>query len=274
MKQIILAIVITANNYLLVSNPNLDRHDNVKNHTVMQSPVQQDLPKSDSKNISQLLFDKIRYSLRAQVKSEQKFKNNEVMNRILKNISTQKGKCVTITDDPNPPTNVRLTPVVKSDNIVGHLNSFTFVNVINNQNGWLEINSPINGWISLNLAHAGCGDLFNQLNNLYKRSLNGDRNALDLLVRYTYQAADGVTADILFSDYLPKLLQKQPELLIRTLDSQPERNRRQLLENMLAQSFLESGTQWQSQLLTIFETKLVNHKNSLTAKTLKSIITR
>ena len=277
MKQIILAVVATTN-YHLVKIPNLGQQHNIRNHVIMQVSVRQALPKSYSKNISQLPFDNIKYSnlssLHAQGGSGQELTRFEVMARALKNISTQKGMCVTIINDSNSPTNVRLTPIVKSGNIVGRLNSFTFINVINNQNGWLEIDSPIHGWISLNLTHAGCGDLFNQLNNLYKRSLSGDRNALDLLVRYTYQTSDGATAEILFSDYLPKLLQKQPELLIRTLDSQLESDRRQLLENMLAQSFLESGTQRQSQLLTTFETKLVNHKNSPTAKTLKSIITR
>ncbi len=150
-------------------------------------------------------------------------------------IAFRRAECVTVIVDPNPPTNVRSTPVVNPSNIVGRLNQFTVINVISNKNGWLKISSPVKGWVSLNLTLVDCGStdyglepVFKSIEKVFKLALDGDRNAIDMLVRFSL-STDGVIADVLSSDCLPQIAEKRADLLISVLNSQPENYRRQFL---------------------------------------------
>jgi hypothetical protein len=69
--------------------------------------------------------------------------------------------CQTLVTDPNPPLNVRSSPVTAKDNVVGNLRNGTLVTVINANEGWFQISQPTRGWIYQNLVVTTC---------------NGDRN--------------------------------------------------------------------------------------------------
>ena len=60
------------------------------------------------------------------------------------------------TADPNPPTNVRSSPEVKPNNIVGKLENGTWVSVKTEKNGWFEITDPVEGWISKKVTESSC----------------------------------------------------------------------------------------------------------------------
>ncbi|MBD3880521.1 SH3 domain-containing protein [Phormidium tenue FACHB-886] len=178
-------------------------------------------------------------------------------------IATQAEKCVTVIDDPNPPSNVRSVPVVQAGNIVGKLHNFSVVEVVDHQNDWLKVRSPIQGWVSLNLTRATCGTGFQpvlkRINALSDQALAGDRSATDLLVRYSFQSADGAAAETAFSK-LGQLAQQQPERLIAVLNVQPEAGRTKLLESLNLLSLTPEGRR-------AFEAALAQRSDTPTAKT-------
>jgi hypothetical protein len=75
-----------------------------------------------------------------------------------------------VVDDPAPPLNVRSTPEVLPNNIVGQLENNTFVFVIQQQNGWLKIREPISGWVAKNLTRSSCARVSQPIN------FSSDRN--------------------------------------------------------------------------------------------------
>lgn len=69
-----------------------------------------------------------------------------------------------IVSDPNPPLNVRSSPKVTSNNIVGQLENGTFVSVIEERNGWFRISDPIEGWIFKRFTESTCSDVKTRIN--------------------------------------------------------------------------------------------------------------
>ena len=61
-----------------------------------------------------------------------------------------------IVDDPEAPLNVRRAPEVRKGNIVGKLNNNTFISVMDEQSGWLQITEPVRGWVAKNLTRSSC----------------------------------------------------------------------------------------------------------------------
>ncbi|AMW28235.1 MULTISPECIES: SH3 domain-containing protein [Arthrospira] len=61
-----------------------------------------------------------------------------------------------IVQDPDPPLNVRRSPQVQEGNIVGQLPNNTFISVVNERDGWLEISDPVPGWVAKNRTHSSC----------------------------------------------------------------------------------------------------------------------
>jgi hypothetical protein len=59
----------------------------------------------------------------------------------------QSQSCITLVSDPMPPLNVRSSPVVASDNVVGQLTNGTRLSVVLEQDEWLQTNTPIAGWV-------------------------------------------------------------------------------------------------------------------------------
>ncbi len=182
-------------------------------------------------------------------------------------IATKAGKCVTVIDDSTPPSNVRSAPVVQSGNVVGKLDNFSVVEVVNNQNNWLEIQSPMHGWVSLDLTRAVCGTEFRpvlqRINALNQKALGGDRASTDLLIRYAVQSADGAGADAAYGS-LGQLAQQHPDRLIAALDVQPEAGRRKLLEGLDLLSLNPKGRR-------SFETALARQSDTPTAKSWQTV---
>lgn len=71
-------------------------------------------------------------------------------------IASQRG-CQTIIADPKPPMNVRSSPVVASDNVIGRLPNGLSLSVIDENEGWLKISSPLQGWVYKELTVTSCG---------------------------------------------------------------------------------------------------------------------
>ena len=69
---------------------------------------------------------------------------------------TKSGRCQTVVTDPNPPLNIRSSPVSAKDNVVGNLKNGTLVTVINENQGWVQISQPLRGWIYENLTVTTC----------------------------------------------------------------------------------------------------------------------
>ncbi len=61
-----------------------------------------------------------------------------------------------VVDDPKPPLNVRSTPRVMADNVVGTLENGQFISVLREDQGWLEISDPIRGWVAKNRTQSAC----------------------------------------------------------------------------------------------------------------------
>lgn len=68
--------------------------------------------------------------------------------------------CLTIATDPNPPLNVRSSPIVAPDNIIGKLGNGTVLTVIDKNQGWLRISTPIAGWVYQDLTVTSCTATF------------------------------------------------------------------------------------------------------------------
>jgi eukaryotic-like serine/threonine-protein kinase len=66
---------------------------------------------------------------------------------IKSDVSTAKS-CFTLVSDPESPLNVRSTPDETLDNVVSRLENETPLTVVTEQNGWLQISSPVAGWVS------------------------------------------------------------------------------------------------------------------------------
>ncbi|MGL5080998.1 MAG: SH3 domain-containing protein [Microcoleaceae cyanobacterium] len=64
-----------------------------------------------------------------------------------------------VVDDPEPPLNVRSEPKVSDSNIVGQLENQTFVSIEQEKDGWLQINSPVKGWIAKNRTRSSCTNM-------------------------------------------------------------------------------------------------------------------
>lgn len=64
--------------------------------------------------------------------------------------------CQTIATDPNPPLNVRSSPIVASDNVIGKLKNGTLLTVIDENQGWLRISTPTTGWVYKQYTVTSC----------------------------------------------------------------------------------------------------------------------
>jgi Bacterial SH3 domain len=75
------------------------------------------------------------------------------------------GHCQTVVTDPQPPLNIRSSPVVAPDNVVGHANNGTALAVVGDSQGWLKINAPVKGWVyqELTATHCNAGDMAQQV---------------------------------------------------------------------------------------------------------------
>ncbi|MDX2231208.1 MAG: SH3 domain-containing protein [Leptolyngbyaceae cyanobacterium bins.349] len=73
-------------------------------------------------------------------------------------LETSTPRCQTLIADPNPPLNVRSSPIVALDNRLASLPNGTTLAVVDEQDGWLRINSPIQGWVYKELTVTTCAN--------------------------------------------------------------------------------------------------------------------
>ena len=83
-----------------------------------------------------------------------------------------------IVNDPNPPLNVRSAPTTQGENVVGQLKNGTLITVEDDQNGWLQIKTPLKGWVSKQQTTHSCNQKVERI------SLNADGTALQIVDRF------------------------------------------------------------------------------------------
>ncbi|EKQ68192.1 SH3 domain-containing protein [Leptolyngbyaceae cyanobacterium JSC-12] len=74
----------------------------------------------------------------------------------LRHSDASKLTCQTIIADPNPPLNVRSSPVVAPDNKIASLPNGTPLTIVDENEGWLRITSPLQGWVYKELTVTSC----------------------------------------------------------------------------------------------------------------------
>lgn len=101
-------------------------------------------------------------------------------------------------DDPEPPLNVRSAPNTQNSKIVGTLKNGTYVDVVADQNGWLQIESPMQGWISRDRTETSCNQKLERLRFTQEgtESTIQDRFVGTGSHRYLLQAKKGQTLTI------------------------------------------------------------------------------
>lgn len=70
-------------------------------------------------------------------------------------------KMMAIVSDPNPPTNIRSTPEVTDNNIVGQVDNDTRLSVKGEQDGWFQVSTlggetTLEGWVAKSVTKSGC----------------------------------------------------------------------------------------------------------------------
>jgi hypothetical protein len=76
--------------------------------------------------------------------------------------SRQVDSCVikmALVDDPTSPLNIRSTPTTAdANNIVGQVKNGTYLSVEKEQDGWLQITDPMQGWVAKSRTRSGCNE--------------------------------------------------------------------------------------------------------------------
>ena len=108
--------------------------------------------------------------------------------------------CNTIATDPSPPLNVRSSPVVAPDNVVGTVRNGTRLSVVDHNEGWLRINQPLEGWVYQDLTVTSCIPATTQAT----ASTPADDNGMSVLAQATerYQSGD-LNAAIALAQTIP-----------------------------------------------------------------------
>ncbi len=144
--------------------------------------------------------------------------------------------CVTRLDDPNPPTNVRITPTT-AGNVIGQIPNGTALTVMQPLNGWLKIRQPLVGWMSMNLTRVSCGNSLDEVQrNLDELQLKEEELAIeaaDTLVRYLYRGAEGTSAEAAIAHFNGFAIGKF-YALEAALNQHTEEVRRQVFQRVIA----------------------------------------
>jgi len=83
--------------------------------------------------------------------------------------------CQVIATDPNPPLNVRSSPIKAPDNVVAKVSNGTVLNVVDRQSGWLRITEPNVGWVYEELTVTSCTPPLSQ-NRIQSANVAGTAN--------------------------------------------------------------------------------------------------
>lgn len=109
--------------------------------------------------------------------------------------------CNTIATDPSPPLNIRSSPVVAPDNVVGTVRNGTHLSVVDRNEGWLRINQPQEGWVYQDLTVTSCIPATVQANT---SKLVANDHGLSVLAEATerYQTGD-INAAVALAQTIP-----------------------------------------------------------------------
>jgi len=121
-----------------------------------------------------------------------------------------------VVDDPEPPLNVRSSPEVQDGNIVGQLDNDTFISVVNEDQGWLQISSPVEGWVAKNRTNSSCANVETPINFLQGGSSAIIRGEIigGGSHRYTLNAGSGQTLTVESRQQVfPRIVTPDGELL-------------------------------------------------------------
>ena len=128
---------------------------------------------------------------------------------------TKSGNCQTLVTDPNPPLNIRSSPVTAKDNVVGNLKNGTLVTVINENQGWVQISQPLRGWIYENLTVTTCTSGPN------KTSANPDAGAtVSPIATRANESSPAIEVSALTSDESPKSVLMSGDALVTAAQQQ------------------------------------------------------
>jgi Bacterial SH3 domain len=97
-------------------------------------------------------------------KSPVEFSNQKVEPVLIEPPDTGCQISMAVINDPSPPLNVRSHPRVTDSKVVGTLNNNTFVSVVTEQKGWLQITDPVAGWIAKNRTDSSCPNVKQEIN--------------------------------------------------------------------------------------------------------------
>ncbi|EKV02824.1 SH3 domain-containing protein [Leptolyngbya sp. PCC 7375] len=150
------------------------------------------------------------------------------------NASAQLHHCQTIiVDDPDGFVNVRSSPQVRQDNLVRSLLNGTEINTIQQQSGWLHIDSPIEGWVDSNRTAFCCASYIHTfevhkvlvIGELGQQATTGDLEAAESLIKLW---TDGAYAEAQAAA-LAAWAGENPQFLISVLAPQPQALRQEIL---------------------------------------------
>jgi hypothetical protein len=71
---------------------------------------------------------------------------------------SKQASCKTVVFDPKPPLNVRSSPIEQAGNVINSLANGEEVSIVAEKDGWVQISTPVKGWIYQNLTKTMCGD--------------------------------------------------------------------------------------------------------------------
>ncbi len=178
--------------------------------------------------------------------------------------------CITIIDASNnastSPTRIWSAPQPQSATVVGELQNFTIIEVIQHQRGWLQIKEP-NGWVPLQETAMSCGskeeDTHNYREQLKQKAGQGQQESVETLIRLLYRSGGPFPIEQIF-EAVGDLALIQPQVLLSTLEAQTEEVRSRTLFILKAFGFTPEAQ-------TSFEKQIAKQPNSLTAKTWHSL---
>lgn len=92
-------------------------------------------------------------------------------------------KMMAIVSDPNPPTNIRSTPEVTDNNIVGQLDNGTVLSVKDEQDNWFQVSTrggdnTLEGWVAKSVTDSSCSEKTQRI------TIHGDRNSVTISDRF------------------------------------------------------------------------------------------
>lgn len=176
--------------------------------------------------------------------------------------------CITVIDASNistSPTRIWSTPQTRSA-VVGELQNFTIVEVIQQQGGWLQIKEP-RGWVPLQETAMYCGskeeDTHNYREQLKQQAGQGQPEAVETLIRLLYRSGGPFPIEQIFKA-VGDLALIQPQVFLSTLEAQTEEVRSRTLFILKAFGFTPEAQ-------ASFEKQITRQPNSLTAKTWHSL---